>query len=471
MAISFAGSPGDLFNRLGKLGLAIKQFKTYQTAQLTNFTDTTNGIVAQYNSESDIQAVMGDNYIQLLDSGASSLGSVMQQMADDTVNRVVYRDNPQLGQTLTQENTLASIGEIIRQMLVQGQSVLAMTVAATPGSFTGIGNGAVVASVRRPVDGRVLENAFAETLTLTCVADSYVGGATEGNESFIVTGAGAQNNFFSFNWPLGSNCSLGVSAVDAASDNSNGNLLTNSDWADFTANVPDNWELVTGTAGTNIAQETSIVFGGTSALRLIGDGSTLTQIRQPFDDSDGTSGGIEPLTQYSFCVWLRRDGTAPAAGVLTIDLADDSGVVINDALGTANSTSVTLSGLSTVYTAYNVAFRTPLVLPEASYIRLRLSTALTNGRTVYAARGALGVMSQCYTSGPYVNIHSGSTPFQAGKIPADYATVAVTNSRGAAGTLSTFQTLILQLFPSLILSNEIIFPSSSSPTISDALIA
>lgn len=464
--LSFADAPGNLFNRIGKLGQLIKQMRSYQASMLLNFTDTTYGVVAQLNAESDIQAQVGSAYIGAVNAANSTLGSI-QGVATAIVNRQIYRDNPRYGQTLTSQNTLASIYEVIRQMKIAGALVLAQTITATPTSFTGVGNGVINTSVRRPLDGLVLENAFAETLLLVCTSDSYLGGATEGNETFALTGVGQQGDVFAFDWPLGSNASTSLSAIDGNVDVGSGNLLTNSgfeSWA-TTTNVPDNWSLTVGTAGTNTLKETTIVYDAPPnfSLAIVGDGSTLTALKQQFDSSTGTTGTLEPLTQYGYNLFLRRDGTAAVAGVLTIDLIDGSNNVILDANSVANTFNIDLTALTTVFTSYRGQFRTPVIMPSAVYIRMRLSTALTNGRTVYLDKSSLGLMTQAYTSGPFACIHAGSIPFLQG----DYGTIAITNSRGAAGTYSTFQTLWAQLFPEMI-SNEILLPSSSVPNISDA---
>ena len=436
-----------------------------------NLINVSAGIVGQYNGEPDIQAAVGGAYISQVDTPGSTAGQLAQNIARQTINRMVFRDNPRLSQTLQSLTVDTSIREVIRQMNVLGARVLAATITATPGTFAalipgGPGNGVIVSSVRRPFDGLVLENSYAENLLVTCSADSFTGGATEGNETLSVTGTGGQTNVFAFNWPLGSNARVSVNAIDGNVDNGSGNLLTNSGFNDWTSNVPDNFSLVAGVAGTTIAQESTLVFDGSSACRITGDaGGTLTQIRQEFNDGDGTAAELAPLSQYSFCVWVRRDGTAAAAGVLTVDLVDDAFAVINDQNGTPNSFTIDLTALSTSYTAYTGVFRTPVELPSTYYIRIRLSTALTNGRSIYLDKAGLGLMTQVYTSGPFLSVHAGSIPFVLG----DYATVAITNSRGAAGTLDTFQTLYARLFSEMI-NNELLLPSSSVPNISDTLI-
>jgi hypothetical protein len=464
--LSFASAVGNLFNRLGKIGAWIENMDAYQSTQETALIDVVSGAVAQFDAESDLQAVIGANYISILNN-AGSIGQTAQVLAAQTVNRMIFRDNPQLNQTLQNGNTLTSIQEVIRQMKVQGATVLAQTIVATPTTFTGSGNGTIVTSVKRPLDGLTLENAYEEDMLLLCISDSLLGNATEGNELFRWTGVGA-TGAFNFDWPLGSNANRQLSAINGNADNSQGNLLTNSGYEDWDSNVPDNFEIVAGTPGAQIFQETSVVYDptdGGSALRLLGDGSTLIEWQQEFDNSDGTSGRLAALTQYAVNLFLRRDAVAAAAGVLQVDLIDENGTIIQDENGVNNSFTIDLTALTVFYAAYNGTFRTPLVLPSQMFLHFKVTTAITSSRSIYIDKMAMGVMTQSYASGPYAAVFSGSEAFRQG----DYANIAVTNSRGAAGTLSTFQTLWARLFPQMI-ANELLLPSSSVPSISDNLI-
>ncbi len=467
--IPFNSAPGDLFNRLGSLGGLVENMASYQQTQLTALTDTTTGVVSEYNSESDLQALIGSTYISTLNA-VGSIGSLASNVAVQTVNRMCFRDNPRIAQNLQSVNFLASIQEVIRQMGVQGATVLQMPVSVTTNAFTGTGDGTINVSLYRPQDGRTQELAFAETLLFSCTQDSYIGGATEGNEGFTVTGVGSQGNVYAFDWPLGSNSTQTVNAIDGNVSNGSGNLLANSGFADWTvANIPDQFVLDVGTAGTDIAEETTIVYdGSTSSLRIIGDGSTLVELSQEFGDgTTGTSDTLEPLTQYSFNLFIRRDGLAPSQGILTVRLVDQNDTVLVDAAATPNSFDIDLTLLNTVFTAYKGTFRTPLIMPETTYLELALTIALENGRSVYVDKMSLGGMTQMYKSGPYVAVHSGGTPFTQG----DYTTAPVTNSRGAAGTLNTFQTLFQRFFFDTMMSNELLLPSvAAAPSISDALI-
>jgi len=464
MTLAFGSAIGNIFNRLGSLAQWVKQLQAYQAAQKTNMIDGVVGAVAQLDGEPDIQAIIGDNYISSLNS-PDNIGSLAQQVAEAIVNRMIFRDNPQINQNLTSFNTLTSINEVIRQMKQEQATILAMTITGTPTAFTGTGNGVVVFSNKRPLDGLVLENSFGETVLFTCTADSYLGGATPFNETINITGAGSESDLFAFDWPLGSNGQASVSAVDGDTSNGSNNLLTNSNFNSWqSTTVPNNY--IIDTNSRNITQDTGIVYTGTSSLKLTGDGSTKVQFRQQFNSASGTSSVLTPLTQYSFNIFLRRDGVAANTGILTIDLEDGLGNILQDANGVNNSFTIDLTQLTTQFAAYNVAFRTPLIMPPALYLRYQNSTPLPNGRGVYLAKASLGQMTQLYTSGPFFNVHSGSIPYVFG----DYAKCLVTNSRGAGGTLSTWQTALAQLFANYAFSNEILWPSSATPTVSDQLI-
>lgn len=468
--ISFTDATGNLFNRWGRLGKVISALMSYQSSQYTNLIDETSGIVPQFNTEPDIQAQVGGSYIGQLDT-PGSIGGLMQTVAISTVNRVVYRSDPLYDLTLTQEATLESIYEVIRQMKVAGATIPAVTIAAVVQPFASfptvpanVGNGNVVVSVYRPEDGLMLQNSFSETVRITCNADSYDDQTSAGNESFIVTGEGAQTNFFAFNWPLGSNGQTGLNAIDGTSDQSNGNFMVNSGWDAWTDGLPDNWSLTVGTAGTDFLEETGNVFGSSSAIKLVGDGATLITFRQQFNSDTGTSLTLVPQAQYAANVYARRDGVAPSQGVLVVELVDDGNNVLLDFAGAPCQFSIDLTTLTVFYAGFGGAFRTPEIMPDTYYLQFRMTTALESGRSVYLDLSSLGVMSQLYTSGPFFAVFAGSVPFATG----DLTTVQITNSFGAGGTQNTWAVLLNKLLATQ--EQDIIFPYSSSPTISDDLI-
>lgn len=466
--LSFSNATANLYNRLGKLANLVQIMMAYQQSQLTALTNTTNGVVAQYNAESDIQALIGSAYIGTLNS-AGSIGSLASDIAQQTLNRMIFRDNPRIAQTLQDVNTLASLQELIRQMKIAGASVLAMNITAIPQPFstyvTNVGNAIINTSVKRPLDGLVLENSFAELLQVVCSEDSYSGGATAGNETYNITGTGQETDVLAFDWPLGSNSQNQTQAIDGNTDNGAGNLLTNSDFSAWTAGAPDDYTIVAD--GSRIFQETGLIYDGTSALGLRGAlALAFPEFKQEFDSSTGTLGSLATLSQYSFNIFMRRSVAASGLpGILQIALVDQNGTIINDANGVANSFSITIANLTTDYASQTAVFRTPAILPAQQFLRYRITQAMTplNAGIAYLAKASMGLMTQVYTSGPFMAIHAGSL----NPVQGDYTFVPVTNSRGAAGTQNTWQTVFAKFFPEMI-DNELLLPSSATPTISDS---
>lgn len=170
---------------------------------------------------------------------------------------------------------------------------------------------------------------------------------------------------------------------------------------------------------------TAYCYDGGRALEFDSNGSELTTINQRLQ--------LQPSTVYAVNLWAIAD-VVPAAGAITVDLVDGiGGTVIDDDAGTSNTVSFdadelddtdwldlpTLSGATPV-------FRTPAVLPPVVYLRIRISTAVSSGTSVFLDRASLVPMVQLYSGGPYVAAFAGSTPFA----PTDRWAVVTTNDRG-----------------------------------------
>lgn len=76
-------------------------------------------------------------------------------------------------------------------------------------------------------------------------------------------------------------------------------------------------------------------------------------------------------------------------------------------------------------TSNELAFRTPTVLPDRIYFRLRISTAISGGTSVFVDHVALVTLAELYAGGPLVATFSGAKEFKAG----DLWTITTTNDR------------------------------------------
>lgn len=191
---------------------------------------------------------------------------------------------------------------------------------------------------------------------------------------------------------------------------------------------------------------------GARALEFVGDGSTLTAIQVPVT--------LTANTCYCLNLWAIVD-VVPAAGVLAIELIDGiGGSVVADDQGTNNALSVVLSDLTTSHTPHHVCFHTPLDMPAKVYLRLRLSTALSNGTSLYLDELALVQMTELYAGGLFIAAFSGPEDFIVG----DYADILVSNDR--AGVVHEWLNRFLGLQ-----AKKILLPTASPGTQPDSLIA
>lgn len=210
------------------------------------------------------------------------------------------------------------------------------------------------------------------------------------------------------------------------------------------------------TNATTVAGDTHTFLAG-KAMQWVSDGSVLTCVQQKVS--------LQALTQYGFNVWLEAD-VGPAAGVMRFSLWDGS-AVINDQQGTANSSSFNASTITTSYVAHNVIFRTPLILPPIVYLRMELTTAVTNTRSIYFDEAVLKAVTNLYDGGLPVAAFSGNIPAKPGspQIRGDFWGLAATNDRAGA-----FQEKFQRVYN--MAARQLILPSnnSNSETILDSLI-
>jgi len=199
------------------------------------------------------------------------------------------------------------------------------------------------------------------------------------------------------------------------------------------------------------------VFAGGFALEFVGDGATLTALNQQINN-------LAANTAYAVSLWAICD-SIPGAGVVKVELVDGiGGTVINDAQGAANTITFNASALTTAWQHLSVlqasecVFRTPAVVPPLVFIRIRLSTAITNGKNMWVDNVAMVAVSEFYAGGPGAVQFAGSIPFAAG----DNFSVVVTNDR--AGVVREYMNRNCGLA-----GLELLLPTSGAPTVPDSV--
>lgn len=201
---------------------------------------------------------------------------------------------------------------------------------------------------------------------------------------------------------------------------------------------------------------TSQVFAGGAAVQFSSDGSTLPTLNQKITT-------LLPSTAYAVSLWACCD-SVPAAGVITVDLCDGiGGTVLLDQQGVSQSITFNASALLNNFQHLSALqtgecyFRTPAILPTSVYLRVRVSTAVTSGKSVFIDQVGLTTPTMLYAGGPLVAAFSGGNSFTT----ADTWQLTITNDR--AGYIREWcerNFAMSQL--------GLLFPTSTSPTIPDS---
>ena len=192
------------------------------------------------------------------------------------------------------------------------------------------------------------------------------------------------------------------------------------------------------------------------AVEFDSDGAELTAIKQ------NITAAIEPRQVLGFNAYMKVD-VFPAAGVITVDLVDGAGTVIQNAQNVNQSITIDpQSGgdLSTsAFTGVGGFFETPEDLPEIVYLRIRISTAISSGTSLFIDEVVLDEAVNLYTGGPFALFFAGQTELS----PDDTWTIAVANDRAGG-----FQEKFHQNFG----FSDLLLPSDSAggETIADTLI-
>ena len=445
MAVNFT----TLFDRIGKAGWLFGLVNEIRGAAgygaiATDLPTEWEDFVEQYDGANDtIRGTVAGMHTVLTNArgGLQRLQTDLATACTSTIVEMMHADTPLSSKTIS-----VAMALLISQMVTGTKTVDANTVglsSALGGSNNGTG---VIVTSTKTALGKTAEYMIGEVIRGTVITAT-----TAGSEKWTLLGETTAERL-GWEWPKGSGSTQTYTAIDASA---NSNLLTNGDLEAFTANAPDNWSIVVGVAGTDITQTSSAgtFYAGAKALKLVGDGSTLSQIRQAVT-------GLKSKTPYAVNFWAKNAAN-PAAGVLTIDLYDGS-AVINDEAGTANSFTVDLTTLGTTFVAKNGVFRLPEPVPATVYLRVRVSTAIENTKITYIDHLALGKMGLQYAGGPYIAFFSGATAWSLD----DTVTVTPTNDYGGL-----VQTLFWRLFDMPSLGLMLPSDAAGAENIADSVIA
>lgn len=435
MAISFTGGSG-LFTRLGKeYGDAVRQNGYAVTTIPSSWSNRPEALAAVNVKMAGIQQVS-----EML---------LVNQVNADTV--------------LRNRSVEEALMEVERQMTSRGYYIdaTAVTIGTVTAASGNTGNGSWSIS-KYNVDNRIFPNIRSETLSVKCLADALQLRTVAGEEMFRLYGQDSVPNLDA-NWPTGSGINAIVHPTEPSNDGSNDvgrNMLTNSDFEDWTGGTLLQWTTSVGTSGVDFTKETSTLRRGLIAFKYIAGTGVLTKHTQLLGSSTGTLARLKPYTKYAIAVHVRYDAGAPTTGVLRLSVRTGGGSVIGTKDGGGNAElSIDLTALSAGWNTFTMYFQTDRAGASTAYFTMELTTAVATNN-VFVDDLTLCEPFLPVLGGPYVFGWPGTTNFAID----DRFTSAITND--AAGDFARWLDRFHDLW-----RKGIVLPTSGSTNIADSLIA
>jgi len=422
MAVAHA----TLFARLGRIFDHFASVKAYKNTLDTEIADTVTNFSG---ADLDMLGLLLRNH-EIRKSDANGVGGDLQAAATKTLIDTVD-DN----YSIPKRNTYEAIAELVRQMLADSKTVDGNTVSvgSTSAGGSNVGNGTLVFSEIAPVLDRAknrpgnlnVQTIKSETITARCEEDSTARTTPEGGEKFQVFGQRSEDPL-NEDWPQGSGSRVMISAASPRVNGGRGpgkNILHNSDFEEFTTNLPDHWTLATGIAGTHVFAAGA---GATqsNALKIVGDGSTNPKLTQTLRTTGGTLGQLNTDKPYTIS-FLAKYAVARPTGTLRVSVTSDGSTVYNTGtVGRAMQASVSSAAITTSYALYSVKCFTPLALGKNSIVTIDFSANVANTSQVFIDDIVIAQMTEMGPGLGSVQVLPGTAAYRVG----DEFTAAITNN-------------------------------------------
>lgn len=448
MALTYTGTDG-LFTHLGKL---VKHYNLLKTDATNLSTDRDEILDAFQASDKDASI---DGLISVYERWKAEYAARRGELGAFALTRLQDKDSvlDEIGAATTDQD------EILRKLLeaMDADSATVNESSVAIGSVTvdtdnagggkilttdvldGVTSPGSVNDVPFPAqfkyNGLTTELASSETFTFRVVADSFHDDVAEGSEEIVWEGKLPDEQH-----GVGEDGSGAIATIQPVHA-STADHLTNADFETFTSDIPDDWDLVSGAAGTNVmASGSTHADHGSDALLFQGDATASSiEIKQNIASAE-----VVGRKRYCLAVKLKRDSAT--TGTLTIQF-EGAGYTP----GTSEKISVAVSGLSTSYQLHHFFVTMPALIPSDFRIVIRWDGGTPGAaEKVYVDDLALGPVY--YGGGIGVVAVRDSNPF----VREDRYEVTVTN------TESVFQAFFRRVF-------GVQLPSSSTPSIADSL--
>lgn len=399
-------STGGLFTRLGALMYEMEQVRAHQS----NLTSLLGNVQGEYSSSDSkwIDDLAGNIERHIAEAGLVKLD--LRRSAEKTLIEMCYAEGSASTTNTMKEKTVdAALQWLIRQMLLDSETIKrnVITFSGAGAGASNVGNGTLVVDVTPPSimmsGSSQWQNIRKGLINARCVEDAQTRAISPGSERFRITTL-AGYDVLDYRFPGGSGTVTDVTTICASVDDGirGQNILTNGDLEDWTSNVPDQWTVSSGTAGTDFLRESTTFARGTYGLKAAVTGSGF-KIRQQLGSTAGTLGQLLPDTQYVLTAMMRKD--AGATGTINLQLEDGSGTAIGSA-----ALAIVVSGLSSsAWTIQTVTFRTPKNLGSAVYVSLSTVSSPIATAAAYVDEIAVAELVPSGPGGEAFGIIAGTT--------------------------------------------------------------
>jgi hypothetical protein len=461
MALVYDGTDG-LFTRLGKLIAMMDAVRAHQ-ANLKTLFATVQGTY----SSSD--RYMIDQLSGNLEARIEEAGLVLQDVraaAEKTLIEMTFDEASSSTTNAMREKTVQdALIWLIRQMDADAESIDGNTISKSGLSVGGSnnGNGTFLYLFEAPniLLGSTNDwpNIRTELVEARCVQDAQDGSIARGTEIFEIRGQPSYPPL-DYRFPAGSGTFMRLSSVTASTDAGarGANIATNSDFEDQTSNVPDNWTVSSGTAGTDFLTETTNVYRGSKSFEFLATGNVV-KIRQQLGSGTGSLGRLTPDRPYMISFALKKD--AGSTGTIRVSVQDASGNVIDSGNFKREQS---IASATTSFALYSATLRSPRIIPSETYLVVESTVAVATA-ACYIDEVIVAEMMSIAPGGQAIGIIAGSSDWYVD----DNARYSFTND-GDAYTSAKFARAFDRLFDMYRRGLSIPANYFGSETILDSLI-
>jgi len=383
-----------LYARVGKL-MGVAKTQIDARAAITTRITTLD---ASYDAASRYMFTPVLNYF--LSLGKTQDRSITESVsgAVKTLTEMVTSDNASIAKSV-----VPALRELNRQMILSSSTFPANTI--TQGSVTyganNVGTGKII------LHAIPSQMSASELIRVECISDTTTG-SVAGSEVFRVVGAARVADITSNLYPAGSGASSSIVSSDYSGSD---NFVTNGNFYNWTAGVPDGWIITT--SGTGIfTQDTTVQMRGTSCLVITGgSGFSTSMVQTPSTQLLG------PNKRVLIGFWIKKiSGSIPLTQDVEFELLDQNGNVLTSVI--AGYASLTFS-----YQLFTASYVSASNAPPTS-LSLSANIGLGAGMEIALQGFFVFAPSQFGVNGQFLKVVANGVDWRLG----DYATVQITNN-------------------------------------------